>query len=149
MTISEACQLVLEAATMGKTSELYLFDMGNPVKIIDLARKMVLLSGLEPETDIPFVYTGLRPGEKLHEELLNTNENTLPTHHHKIKVALTAEYSPEIVESYISSLQNALKSGDTTDIVTALKHMIPEFISQNSDFEHLDATKSDKLPVTN
>ena len=149
MTISEACQLVLEAATMGKTSELYLFDMGNPVKIIDLARKMVLLSGLEPETDIPFVYTGLRPGEKLHEELLNTNENTLPTHHHKIKVALTAEYSPEIVESYITSLQNALKSGDTTDIVTALKHMIPEFISQNSDFEHLDATKSDKLPVTN
>ena len=80
---------------------------------------------------------------------MNTNENTLPTHHHKIKVALTAEYSPEIVESYISSLQNALKSGDTTDIVTALKHMIPEFISQNSDFEHLDATKSDKLPVTN
>lgn len=149
MTISEACQLVLEAATMGKTSELYLFDMGEPVKIIDLARKMVLLSGLEPETDIPFVFTGLRPGEKLHEELLNSNENTLPTHHHKIKVAITADYSPDMVKQYVTNLQNAMKSGDTVQIVTALKAMIPEFISQNSHFEHLDVPISADMPVTN
>lgn len=141
MTIAEACQLVLEAATMGKTSELYLFDMGEPVKIIDLARKMVLLSGLEPEKDIPFIFTGLRPGEKLHEELLNTNENTLPTHHHKIKIAITTQYPSEVVQTHINNLKLALNSGDTIQVVTSLKAFIPEFISKNSDFEALDKSR--------
>ena len=148
MTISEACQLVLEAATMGKTSELYLFDMGNPVKIIDLARKMVLLSGLEPETDIPFVFTGLRPGEKLHEELLNTNENTLPTHHHKIKIAITNQLPSEAVATHINNIKLAMNSSDTLKIVTSLKAFIPEFISKNSDFEQLDKLPSAHNPVT-
>jgi len=138
MTISEACQLVLEAATMGKTSELYLFDMGEPVKIVDLARKMVLLSGLEPETDIKFIYTGLRPGEKLHEELLNAGENTLPTHHHKIKITLTGQHTPEAVATFMNLLVKSLASQDSTQTVCTLKNMIPEFISRNSAFELLD-----------
>lgn len=145
MTIAEACQLVLEAATMGKTSELYLFDMGEPVKIIDLARKMVLLSGLEPEKDIPFIFTGLRPGEKLHEELLNTNENTLPTHHHKIKIAITTQYPSEVVQTHINNLKLALNSGDMIQAVTSLKAFIPEFISKNSDFETLDQSPKTEI----
>ncbi len=138
MTISEACQLVLEAATMGKTSELYLFDMGEPVKIVDLARKMVLLSGLEPEKDIKFIYTGLRQGEKLHEELLNAGEKTLPTHHYKIKIALTGQHTPEAVATFMNRLINSLATQDASQTVATLKGMIPEFISRNSAFEHLD-----------
>lgn len=139
MTISEACQLVLEAAVMGKTSELYLFDMGEPVKIVDLAKKMVQLSGLEPETDIPFLYTGLRPGEKLHEELLNDNEKTLPTHHQKIKIAITTQHTHAAVEAFMTKLVQSLETQEAEETVTTLKELIPEFISKNSTFERLDS----------
>ncbi|MBK8681431.1 MAG: polysaccharide biosynthesis protein [Bacteroidetes bacterium] len=138
MTISEACKLVLEAATMGKTSEIYLFDMGSPIKITDLATKMVQLSGLKPEKDIQFVYTGLRPGEKLHEELLNTNENTLATHHHKIKIALTAHQDSDHVSGCMDQLWIALQKNNTDRTVAIMKDLIPEYISQNSTFETLD-----------
>lgn len=126
MTISEACQLVLEAATMGKSSEIYLFDMGEPVKITDLANKMILLSGLTPEKDIQFIYTGLRPGEKLHEVLLGENENVLPTHHHKIKIAKTAEYDPEWINNCMDQLWAALTESDPTQILVSLQAMIPD-----------------------
>src|SRR5690606_32697157 len=95
MTIPEACQLVLEAGSMGKGGEIYVFDMGKSVKIVELATKMIKLSGLVPNKDISIEYTGLRPGEKLYEELLNDLENTLPTHHHKIMIAKVREYDFE------------------------------------------------------
>lgn len=132
MTISEACQLVLEAATMGKSSEIYLFDMGDPVKIIDLARKMILLSGLTPEKDIQFVYTGLRPGEKLHEELLGDDENVLPTHHYKIKIAKTAEYDPEWFNNCMDSLYAVLKESDPEQILVKMKALIPDLNVKNT-----------------
>ncbi len=138
MTISEACKLVLEAATMGKTSEIYLFDMGAPIKIFDLATKMVLLSGLKPEKDIKFIYIGLRPGEKLHEELLNNDENTLPTHHHKIKIALTAQKDSYVIRQILEQLWAALQEGDSDKVVAGLKEMIPEYISQNSKYVLFD-----------
>ena len=138
MTISEACKLVLEAATMGKTSEIYLFDMGSPIKIIDLATKMIQLSGLQPEKDIHFVFTGLRPGEKLHEELLNNNENTLATHHHKIKIALTGHTDSNHVDSCMEQLWTALQKNNMENAVSIIKDLIPEYISQNSTFEVLD-----------
>ncbi len=138
MTIPEACKLVLEAATMGKSSEIYLFDMGAPVKILDLAIKMVLLSGLKPEKDIKFIYTGLRSGEKLHEELLNNNENTLPTHHHKIKIALTTQKDSYIIQLLLEQIWNALQEGDSDKVVAGLKEMIPEYISQNSKYALFD-----------
>ncbi|MBK7037782.1 MAG: polysaccharide biosynthesis protein [Bacteroidetes bacterium] len=138
MTISEACKLVLEAATMGKTSEIYLFDMGSPIKIIDLATKMIQLSGLQPEKDIHFVFTGLRPGEKLHEELLNNNENTLATHHHKIKIALTGHTDSNHVDCCMEQLWTALQKNNMENAVSIIKDLIPEYISQNSTFEVLD-----------
>ncbi len=138
MTISEACKLVLEAATMGKTSEIYIFDMGSPVKILDLATKMVQLSGLQPDKDIHFVFTGLRPGEKLHEELLNNNENTLPTHHNKIKIALTGYQDTMHVNNCIEQLWLALQKNNGERAVAIVKDLIPEYISQNSTFETLD-----------
>lgn len=138
MTISEACKLVLEAATMGKTSEIYIFDMGSPVKILDLATKMVQLSGLQPDKDIHFVFTGLRPGEKLHEELLNNNENTLPTHHNKIKIALTGYQDTMHVNNCTEQLWLALQKNNGERAVAIVKDLIPEYISQNSTFETLD-----------
>ncbi len=138
MTIPEACQLVLEAAAMGKTSEIYMFDMGDPVKIVDLAKKMVLLSGLVPEKDIRFTYTGLRPGEKLHEEILLEGEDTLPTHHQKIRIACTTGYPAEYAESIFSRLQSALEAQNTTEAVKLLKQLIPEYVSNNSDYSRLD-----------
>ena len=148
MTISEACKLVLEAATMGKASEIYLFDMGLPIKIRDLATKMVQLSGLKPEIDIPFVFTGLRPGEKLHEELLNNNENTLPTHHHKIKIAITGYHDSHHVNACIEQLWEALQKNSIDQAVTTLKELVPEYISQNSAFEVFDKhNENSALPI--
>ncbi len=147
MTISEACQLVLEAATMGKSSEIYLFDMGAPVKIIDLARKMILLSGLIPEKDIEFVYTGLRPGEKLHEELLGDNENVLPTHHHKIKIAKTAEYDPEWFTNCMDQLWAALIASDQAGVLLSLKAMIPDLHVKAGSTDSNSATRPDHSHV--
>jgi FlaA1/EpsC-like NDP-sugar epimerase len=111
---------------MGKSSEIYLFEMGDPVKITDLARKMILLSGLTPEKDIQFIYTGLRPGEKLHEVLLGENENVLPTHHHKIKIAKTAEYDPEWINTCMDQLWASLTGSSPAQILSSLQAMIPD-----------------------
>ena len=139
MTIPEAAQLVLEAGAMGNGGEIFIFDMGKPVKIIDLARKMLRLHGLEPDKDIAIKITGLRPGEKLYEELLNTKENTLPTHNPQIMVAKVPAYSFEEVRMKINDLIDTVASNDNMELVGKLKSMIPEFVSNNSEFEKLDA----------
>ncbi|MBC8046647.1 MAG: polysaccharide biosynthesis protein [Fimbriimonadaceae bacterium] len=138
MTISEACQLVLQASSLGNGGEIYLFDMGESVKIYDLARKMVLLSGLMPDKDIEFIFTGLRSGEKLHEELLNDRENTLPTPHPKIMVANATTYDSAFVEYVFDKFQHSMIEPDQFKVVAVLKEFIPEFISRNSAFTGLD-----------
>nr|WP_315817003.1 polysaccharide biosynthesis protein [Paraflavitalea speifideiaquila] len=137
MTIPEAVQLVLEAATMGKGSEIFVFDMGRPVKIADLALKMIRLAGLVPEEDIKIVYTGLRPGEKLYEELLNREEKTLPTHHDKIKIARVVPCCDQAVMD-IEELISISRHGDDYALVKKMKELVPEFKSNNSEFEELD-----------
>ncbi len=138
MTIPEAVHLVLEAGTMGIGGEIFIFDMGDPVKITDLALKMIRLAGLEPERDIKILYTGLRPGEKLYEELLNDGENTMPTYHEKIKISRVIDYSYEQVISDILELLALNKQNDDIAIVNKMKEIVPEFISKNSQFEVLD-----------
>jgi FlaA1/EpsC-like NDP-sugar epimerase len=139
MTIPEACQLVFEAATMGNGGEIFVFDMGEPVRIYDLAEKMVRLSGLVLGQDISIVETGLRPGEKLYEELLSDAESTLPTHHPKIMIAQVATPEEHTSMPLFVSLTYAVNNGTTDmEIVTTLKSLIPEYISQNSDFAALD-----------
>lgn len=138
MTIPEACQLVLEAGAMGNGGEIYIFDMGESVKIVDLAKKMIKLSGLELGKDIQLVFTGLRPGEKLYEELLNNKENTLPTHHPKIMIAKVREYEFDAVSSEIQSLIDLFHTQDNLKIVAKLKSLVPEFVSNNSVYEVLD-----------
>ena len=138
MTIPEACELVLEAATMGSGGEVYVFDMGDSVKIIDLAKKMITLSGLRVDRDIEIKYTGLRPGEKLYEELLNTDENTLTTHHPKILIAKLNTPSYAYIEVQINQMEEILNSGDNNKMVSKIKEVIPEYKSNNSIFEKLD-----------
>ncbi len=138
MTIPEACQLVLEAGYMGKGGEIFIFDMGKSVKIIDLAKKMIRLSGLTLGKDIQIVYTGLRPGEKIFEELLNDNENTIPTHHSKIMIGKVRSYDFENVKTNITELLNLYSDQNPSAIVAKMKQIVPEFISKNSPFEHLD-----------
>ena len=140
MTIPEAVQLVLEAATMGNGGEIFVFDMGQPVKIYELAQKMIKLSGLEEGKDIRIVETGLRPGEKLYEELLSDAENTLPTHHPKIMIAQVREYDEASTETVFEHLSYASLNGATdADLVKTMKQLIPEFKSLNSAFESLDS----------
>lgn len=138
MTIPEACNLVLEAGAMGQGGEIYVFDMGESVKIIDLAYKMIRLSGLQPDVDIEVKVTGLRPGEKLYEELLADKENTVNTHHPKIMIASVRPSEQEVVDSMIQEVQASLEIGDTYQIVALMKRYIPEFISNNSEFSSLD-----------
>ncbi len=138
MTIPEACQLVLEAGNMGKGGEIFIFDMGKPVKIINLAKKMILLSGLKPEEDIQIKYIGLRPGEKLYEELLANKENTIPTYHSQIMIAKVRKYDQETVSSYMALLFESYRTGSDLDVVRAMKQVVPEFISNNSVFDVLD-----------
>jgi len=138
MTIPEACQLVLEAGAMGEGGEIFIFDMGKSVKIIDLAKKMIKLSGLTLGKDIQINFTGLRPGEKLYEELLNNKENTIATYHSQIMIAKVREYDPLIVFNQIESLINILPAHNNFAIVTKMKEIVPEFISQNSIFEDID-----------
>ena len=138
MTISEACELVLQASTMGKGGEIFVFDMGEPVKIKDLAIKMIKLSGKEPEKDILLKYTGLRPGEKLYEELLSDDAKNLPTPHHKIMVSMDPHKEYNEIKDLIEQLEAAALSHDNNQIVRILKNMVPEFISNNSIFEKLD-----------
>lgn len=138
MTIPEACQLVIEAGVMGSGGEIFVFDMGQPVKIIDLAKKMILLSGRIPESDIKLVYTGLRPGEKLYEELLNNAENTLPTYHEKIMIAKVREYDFVATAKKINQLIDRAKGHYVYETVGLMKELVPEYISNNSAFEKLD-----------
>ncbi|MEO6166345.1 MAG: nucleoside-diphosphate sugar epimerase/dehydratase [Chitinophagales bacterium] len=138
MTIPEACQLVLEAGAMGNGGEIFIFDMGEPVRIVDLAKKMIQLSGMELGKDIQIAFTGLRPGEKLVEELLNTHENTIQTHHPKIMIAKVREYAFESVHQNIRELITMFDNQDNLEIVSKMKELVPEFISNNSVFEELD-----------
>lgn len=149
MTIPEACQLVLEAGFMGSGGEIFVFDMGKPVMIYDLALKMITLAGLEPGRDIAIVETGLRPGEKLFEELLATKENTLPTYHKKIMIGKIRENNPILVHHDVLSLLNLLKSATDDQLVSAMKKLVPEFISQNSTFERLDHKISEEKEEDN
>jgi FlaA1/EpsC-like NDP-sugar epimerase len=138
MTIPEACQLVIEAGCMGKGGEIFVFDMGKSVKIIDLARKMIKLSGLEEGKDIQITYTGLRPGEKLYEELLADSENTLPTHHNQILIGKVREFEYDQVNQIINQIIELFKTQNNELIVQQMKTIVPEYISNNSVFEKLD-----------
>ncbi|SDG45671.1 polysaccharide biosynthesis protein [Psychroflexus sediminis] len=128
MTIDEACQLVLEAGAMGNGGEIYVFDMGKPVKIIDLAKQMIRLSGFIPYEDIDIVYTGLRPGEKLYEELLADKENTLPTHHQKILIAKASYNFDSEKLILLKNLQNQISNNNVVKSIDVLKKLVPEFI---------------------
>ena len=138
MTIPEACRLVLEAGSMGEGGEIYIFDMGQSVKIVDLAKKMIRLSGLIPNQDIAIEYSGLRPGEKLYEELLNDLENTKPTHHDKIMVAQVREYDFNTVNTSIANLIKVSLQYKDRRVVVMMKELVPEFKSNNSIYEELD-----------
>lgn len=138
MTIPEACQLVLEAAHLGKGGEIFVFDMGESVKIYDLAKKMIKLSGLELGRDIEIKITGLRPGEKLYEELLTNEENTIPTHHPQILIAKVRNYDFDEISETISQLTDLFETQDNEAIVQQMKSIVPEFKSNNSVFEKLD-----------
>ena len=135
MTIPEACQLVLEAGAMGNGGEIYLFDMGKPVKIYDLAEKMIKLSGFMPHLDIAIVEIGLRPGEKLYEELLASSEDTLPTHNKKIMIGKVRVYDFDVVSLMIAELLSHLTKDTDQMLVSRMKNIVPEFTSMNSRFE--------------
>jgi FlaA1/EpsC-like NDP-sugar epimerase len=143
MTIPEACRLVLEAGCMGRGGEIFVFDMGKSIKIIELAKKMIRLAGLVPNQDIQIQYSGLRPGEKLFEELLNDNENTMPTHHEKIMIGKVREYIFSDVEIALYALIEAAKNNDDLRVVTQMKSIVQEYKSQNSRFEELDSSPID------
>ena len=138
MTIPEACNLVLEAGAMGNGSDIFIFDMGKSVRIYDMARKMIQLYGFEPDYDIKIVETGLRPGEKLYEELLNDTENTLPTHHPKIKRARVTKTDCDQVGRFINELSELIVDRDDYKLVRKMKQIVPEFVSNNSVYEKLD-----------
>lgn len=138
MTIPEACRLVLEAGCMGKGGEIFIFDMGKSVKIVELAKKMIRLAGLTPNQDIKIKFTGLRPGEKLFEELLNDNENTLPTHHEKIMIGKVSAFEFSDIEAKIVELIDFAKQNDNQRVVVSMKGLVREFKSKNSIYEALD-----------
>lgn len=123
---------------MGKGGEIYVFDMGKPVKIVDLATKMIQLAGLKPGKDIEIVYTGLRSGEKLYEELLNDTETVLPTHHSKISIARVTDWDVKQSKKMINELIALNMRKNSSGIVKKMKEIVPEFVSNNSPFEALD-----------
>ena len=138
MTIPEACCLVMEASTLGNGGEIFVFDMGKPVKILDLARNMIRLAGYTPEKDIPIVFTGLRPGEKLYEELLNQKELTLPTSNNMIMIARVREFDYDKVSKLIDQLIEMSHQDKAFTTVKMMKQLVPEYISKNSIYEQLD-----------
>jgi len=138
MTIPEACNLVLEAGAMGKGGEIFIFDMGSSVKIYDLAHKMIQLSGLTPGKDIHIKETGLRPGEKLKEELLVDDELSLPTYHPKIMRARVRTYDKDHITKILEELSDLVLEGDTFAMIKKIKQIIPEYISNNSIYSSLD-----------
>ena len=139
MTIPEACSLVLEAGCMGRGGEIYIFDMGKPIKIYDLASRMISLAGLQPGKDIQIIETGLRPGEKLFEELLNDKELTIATNHKKIMIAKVRTYEYENILAHINTLKEILLKDNLHAIVAEMKLIVPEYKSQNSQWQDLDA----------
>ena len=141
MTIPEACRLVMEAATMSTGNQIFVFDMGDSVKIDDLARRMIQLAGFKPDIDIKVVYSGLRPGEKLYEEVLSNNENTLPTDHSRIRIAKVREYDYEEAKTAIDELERMSRIVEISDMVRLMKQIVPEFISKNSKYEEFDKIK--------
>lgn len=145
MTIPEACQLVLEAGIMGKGGEIFIFDMGEPVRIMDLAEKMIKLAGHTPNEDIEIKITGLRPGEKLYEELLSNESKTLPTHHHKIMISEDLENDYELVNTVVNSIIKAAIKNNNNISVAKLKSLVPEFKSNNSEYEILDLEVSEEI----
>ncbi len=142
MTIPEACQLVIEASVMGKGGEIFIFDMGSSVKISDLAKKMISLSGLKLGKDIDIVFTGLREGEKLYEELLNNSENTVPTHHSRIMIAKVEGYSFEEINRFVDLFNDLIYDKNELKTVALMKELVPEFKSNYSRFEILDTKLS-------
>jgi FlaA1/EpsC-like NDP-sugar epimerase len=139
MTIPEACLLVIEAGVMGQGGEIFVFDMGKPIKIADLARKVIKLSGKEPDRDIQIVYTGLRPGEKLYEELLSSAENSRPTYHEKILIADVRQYDFNVVEKKVNKLISSASRHYTLETVSLMKDLVPEFVSNNIAYEKINA----------
>lgn len=142
MTIPEACQLVLEAGVMGNGGEIFIFDMGKPVKIIDLAKKMIRLAGFIPESDIKIKIIGLRPGEKLYEELLNDTSKTLSTHNIKIMICQDEYEDYNDINKAISELIETAKFESNEKVVEKMKEIVPEFKSMNSIFEILDKERA-------
>jgi FlaA1/EpsC-like NDP-sugar epimerase len=138
MTIPEACRLVMEAATMSNGNQIFVFDMGESVKIDDLARRMIQLAGYTPDEDIKIHYSGLRPGEKLYEEVLSDHENTLPTNHSRIRIAKVREYDYEEASVSVTELETLSREVDISTMVKLMKKVVPEFISKNSKFEEFD-----------
>ena len=138
MTIPEACRLVMEAATMSTGNQIFVFDMGESVKIDDLARRMIQLAGYTPDVDIKIEYSGLRPGEKLYEEVLSDHENTLPTNHSRIRIAKVREYDYADALTSVDELEDLSRKVDIQTMVKLMKQIVPEFISKNSKFEELD-----------
>ena len=149
MTIPEACSLVLEAVTMGNGGEIFLFDMGEPVKIIDLAKKMIRLAGLIPGRDIEIKFTGLRPGEKLFEELLNKEEEVVATHHKKILIAKVIEYDFYTVNKSIDELIDVAYQNLDEEVVRKMKAIVPEYISRNSIYQSFDEINQNTIVASN
>jgi FlaA1/EpsC-like NDP-sugar epimerase len=142
MTIPEACQLVLEAGSMGNGGEVFVFDMGSPVKIADLAKKMIRLYGLIPNIDVAITYSGLRPGEKLYEELLTDGENTVKTYHEKIMIAKVREVEMDAIKADLNLLAKDVEDSiEESQLVSRMKSIVPEYISNNSIYEYLDSAK--------
>ena len=142
MTIPEACRLVMEAATMTDGNQIFVFDMGESVKIDTLARRMIKLAGFVPDKDIKIEYSGLRPGEKLYEEVLSTKENTIPTNHDRIMIAKVREYDYVHVCEVTDELERLSEMVEVSDMVRLMKRTVPEFISKNSRFEEFDVEES-------
>ncbi len=141
MTIPEACQLVLEAGSIGNGGVIVL-NMGSPVKIADLAKKMIRLYGLVPNIDVAITYSGLRPGEKLYEELLTDGENTVKTYHEKIMIAKVREVEMDAINTYLNLLdKDVQESIDESQLVSHMKSIVPEYMSNNSVYEFLDSAK--------
>lgn len=149
MTIPEACSLMLEAVTMGNGGEVFIFDMGDPVKIVDLARKMIKLAGFVPGKDIDIKFTGLRPGEKLYEELLNKREEVISTHHKKILIAKVMEYDFYMVNKEIDQLISEAFSSNDENVVRQMKRMVPEYISNNSIYQSFDEMNKSPILASN
>lgn len=145
MTIPEACRLVMEAATNGEDNQIFVFDMGRSVKIAHLAKRMIELAGFKPDVDIKIEYTGLRPGEKLYEEVLANEENTIPTENKNIRIARVRQYDYDEATSAVTTLERLSRSIKIDEMVFLMKHVVPEFKSKNSRFEAIDKKIEDEI----